>query len=152
MRFVSQSCPILYDPMDCNPPGSSVHGDSPGKNTGVVAMASSRGSSQPSDRTQVSHIAGEFFTLWATREAPGANPKDHLLARGSSQRGTGHGGPQVRASAQALFPSSLSRAACPPTSPSPWPQTQRWGTPCLSELCKLPFLINIDIENTFIAM
>ena len=25
----------LYDPMDCTPPGSSVHGDSPGKNTGV---------------------------------------------------------------------------------------------------------------------
>ena len=25
----------LYDPMDCGPPGSSVHGDSAGKNTGV---------------------------------------------------------------------------------------------------------------------
>ena len=32
-------------------------------------MPSSRGSSQPSDRTQVSCIAGEFFTVWATREA-----------------------------------------------------------------------------------
>ena len=30
-----QSCPILCDPMDSSPPGSSVHGDSPGKNTGV---------------------------------------------------------------------------------------------------------------------
>ena len=30
-----QSCPTLCDPMDCSPPGSSVHGDSPGKNTGV---------------------------------------------------------------------------------------------------------------------
>ena len=29
-----QSCLTLCDPMDCNPPGSSVHG-SPGKNTGV---------------------------------------------------------------------------------------------------------------------
>ena len=29
-----QSCPTLCDPMDCSPPGSSVHGDSPGKNTG----------------------------------------------------------------------------------------------------------------------
>ena len=29
----------------------------------------SRGSSQPRDQTQVSHIAGRFFTLWATREA-----------------------------------------------------------------------------------
>ena len=31
----AQSCPTLCDPMDCSPPGSSVHGDSPGKNTGV---------------------------------------------------------------------------------------------------------------------
>ena len=31
-------------------------------------MPSSRGSSQPKDRTQVSHIAGEFFISWATRE------------------------------------------------------------------------------------
>ena len=30
-----QSCPTLCDPMDCSPPGSSVHGDSLGKNTGV---------------------------------------------------------------------------------------------------------------------
>ena len=32
---VTQLCPALCDPMDCSPPGSSVHGDSPGKNTGV---------------------------------------------------------------------------------------------------------------------
>ena len=31
----SQLCPTLCDPMDCSPPGSSVHGDSPGKNTEV---------------------------------------------------------------------------------------------------------------------
>ena len=30
-----QLCPTLCDPMDCSPPGSSVHGDSPDKNTGV---------------------------------------------------------------------------------------------------------------------
>ena len=33
-----------------------------------VAMPSSRGSSQPRDQTQVSHIAGGFFTIWATKE------------------------------------------------------------------------------------
>ena len=32
--LVTQLCPTLCDPMDCSPPGSSVHGDSPGKNTG----------------------------------------------------------------------------------------------------------------------
>ena len=30
-----QSCPALWDSRDCSPPGSSVHGDSLGKNTGV---------------------------------------------------------------------------------------------------------------------
>ena len=30
-----QSCPTLCDPKDCSPPGSSVHGESPSKNTGV---------------------------------------------------------------------------------------------------------------------
>ena len=34
-----------------------------------VASPFSRGSSQPRDRIQVSHIAGRFFTSWATREA-----------------------------------------------------------------------------------
>ena len=33
--LVAQSCPTLYDLMDCSPLGSSVHGDSPGKNTGM---------------------------------------------------------------------------------------------------------------------
>ena len=33
--LVAQSCPTLCDPMHCSPPGSSVHGDSPGRNTGV---------------------------------------------------------------------------------------------------------------------
>ena len=32
---MAQSCPSLCDPMDCSPPGSSVHGDSPEKNDGV---------------------------------------------------------------------------------------------------------------------
>ena len=31
--LVAQSCPTLHDPMDCSPPSSSVHRDSPGKNT-----------------------------------------------------------------------------------------------------------------------
>ena len=34
-----------------------------------VALPFSRGSSQPRDQTQVSCIAGRFFTVWATREA-----------------------------------------------------------------------------------
>ena len=34
-----QSCPTLCNPMDCSPPGSSVHGNSLGKNTGVGCYA-----------------------------------------------------------------------------------------------------------------
>ena len=35
MCLATQLCPTLCDPMDCSPPGSSVHRDSPGKNTGA---------------------------------------------------------------------------------------------------------------------
>ena len=77
MCLVAQSCLTLCDPMDCSPAGSSVHGNSPGKNTGVgchaipewVAMPSSRRSSQLRDEIQVSHIAGGFFIIWENREA-----------------------------------------------------------------------------------
>ena len=41
--LVAQSCPILCDPMDCNPSGSSVHGDFQGKNTGVGCHALHQG-------------------------------------------------------------------------------------------------------------
>ena len=37
--LVTQSCLTLCDPLDCSPPGSSVHGDSPGKNTGECCHA-----------------------------------------------------------------------------------------------------------------
>ena len=55
--------------MDCSPPDSSVHGDSPGKNTGVGCHAFSQGIFLIQGRTQVSRVAGRFFTGWATREA-----------------------------------------------------------------------------------
>ena len=41
----------------------------PGKNTAMGCHAFSRGSSWPRDWTQVAHIAGRCFTVWATREA-----------------------------------------------------------------------------------
>ena len=37
--LVTQSCQTLFNPLDCSPPGSSVHGDSPGKNTRVGCRA-----------------------------------------------------------------------------------------------------------------
>ena len=43
--------------------------NSPGQKTGVSSLSLLQGSSQTRDPTQVSHIAGRFFTSWATREA-----------------------------------------------------------------------------------
>ena len=37
--LAAQSCPTLWDTMDRSPSGTSVHGDSPGKNTGVGCHA-----------------------------------------------------------------------------------------------------------------
>ena len=61
--LVAQLCPILCDSMDCSLPGSSVNGILQARTLEWVAMPSSRGSSQPRDRTQVSHIAGRLFTV-----------------------------------------------------------------------------------------
>ena len=65
---VTQSCPTLCDPMDCSLPGFSIHGIFQARILEWVAISFSRGSSQPRDRTLVSHIAGRRFTLWAIRE------------------------------------------------------------------------------------
>ena len=68
--LVTESCPSLCNPMDCSLPG---------KNTGVekkkkeywngFPFPSPGESSQTRDQTQISCIAGRFFTIWATREA-----------------------------------------------------------------------------------
>ena len=52
-----QSCPTLCDPMDCSPPGSSVHGTLQARILEWVAMPSSRGSSQLKDGTHISHVS-----------------------------------------------------------------------------------------------
>ena len=45
--LVDQSCPTVCDPMDCSSPGFSVHGHSPGKNTGVGCHALLQGLPTP---------------------------------------------------------------------------------------------------------
>ena len=60
--LVSHSRLTLCNPMDCSPPGSSVHGILQASILGWIAMPFFRGSSQPRDQTQVSHMAGRFFT------------------------------------------------------------------------------------------
>ena len=54
--------------MDYSPPGSSVHGILQARILEQVAIHFSRRSSQSRDQTHISHIAGGFFTFWATKE------------------------------------------------------------------------------------
>ena len=63
--LVAQLYVTVCDPVDRSPPGSSVHGNSPGKNTGVGCHALLQGIFP----TQGAN-PGRFFTIWATREAP----------------------------------------------------------------------------------
>ena len=59
----------LCDPMDCSPPGSSIHGIFKARVLEWSAISFSRGSSWPRDPTRVSCIAGRHFTVWASRES-----------------------------------------------------------------------------------
>ena len=79
--FVTQSCLTLWDPTDCNPPGSSVYGILLAKILEWVAIPFSKGSSRPRDWTWVSCTPGGFLTVWATREA-------HILWNTALQIGT----------------------------------------------------------------
>ena len=65
-----QSCPTLWDPMDCSPPGSSVYGILQARILEWIAMPSSRGSSWPKDWTWVCCIAGGFFTTASLGNVP----------------------------------------------------------------------------------
>ena len=75
MCSVTQLCPILCDPMDCSPPGSSDYGHSPGKNTGVGLPGSPpRDLPDPGlEPTSLSYpaLAGRFCTTSTTWEARG---------------------------------------------------------------------------------
>ena len=68
-----QSCPTLCNPMDCSLPGSSVHGDSPGKNTGVCCHVLLQGTflthGQNPRLLRLSALAGRLFTTGTTWEA-----------------------------------------------------------------------------------
>ena len=67
--LITQLRPTLCGPMDYSPPGSSVHGILQARTLERVAISSFRGFPWPRYWTQVSCIAGTFFTVWLTREA-----------------------------------------------------------------------------------
>ena len=63
--LVAQSCLTVCNPMDCSPPGSSVHGILQTRILEWVATPFSRGCSWLRSQTLFSCIAGRFFTIWA---------------------------------------------------------------------------------------
>ena len=75
---VTQVCPTLCNPMDYNPPGSSIHGILQARILEWIAIPFCRRSSRPRDWTQVSCIAGRFFTVWATRKPLGYATLSHF--------------------------------------------------------------------------
>ena len=67
--WVTLSCLTLGDPSDCSPLFSSLRGILQARILEWVAISFSRGSSWLRNPTQVTHIAGSFFTIWAIRKA-----------------------------------------------------------------------------------
>ena len=92
---VVQSCPTFCDPMDCSPSGSSACEILQARILERVAIAFSKVSHWLRNQTQVSCIAGRFFTIWVTREVwwahwneltwghdgAGDAPKEHTSAQ-----------------------------------------------------------------------
>ena len=67
--YRAQSCPTLCDPVDCSPPGSSVHRIPQTRILEWVAISVSRESSRTRDWTCVSCIGRWILYHWATSEA-----------------------------------------------------------------------------------
>ena len=69
---VAKLCLTLCHPMDCSPPGSSVHRISQTRILEWVSISFSRGSSQPRDQSGISSIGRRVLYHWAMWEAPRA--------------------------------------------------------------------------------
>ena len=80
-KLVTHLCLTLYDPMDSSLPVSSVHVILQARILEWVVISFSRGSSQPRDQTQVTHIAGRLFTDWAPRKAFCVSLKTFIIVR-----------------------------------------------------------------------
>ena len=93
---VAQSCMTLCDPMDCSPPGSSIHGILQARVLEWVAISFSGGSSPPRDWNRVSRIVGRRFTAWATRvvQCPGAGGQTRKVTKKGWETGPGQSSPR----------------------------------------------------------
>ena len=140
---LAQSCLTLCDPMDCSPPGSSVYGIFQARILEWVAIFFSRGSSQPRDWTQVSHIVGRCFTIWATREAPENLPMKKSPGQnvfmGECYLTFKEDSIPILKFFQKFLEGTLPNSCCETL--LPWHQSKKM---MLSEMYRLIFLMNID--------
>ena len=90
--WVAQSCPTPSNPMDCSPPGSSVHGDSPGKNTGVGCHALLQGIFPSQGSKPGLQHCRQVLTIWA----PGQVGRLAYLLQSPHGPGAGEGIKAVR--------------------------------------------------------
>ena len=66
--YLSQSCLTFCNSMDCSPPGSSVHGDSPGKSAVVDCHSILKGIFPSHSSNPGLQHCRWIFTVWTTRE------------------------------------------------------------------------------------
>ena len=91
----------LCDPVDCSPPGSSVHGILQARILEWVAMPSSRGSSPPRDRTHVSYVSCIGRQVLYHQRHLGTCP--NLLKKKKNDKRGSAGSPQYRVHSAAQF-------------------------------------------------
>ena len=138
---VAQSCPTLCDPMDWSLSGSSVHGVFQVRILKWIAISFSRGSSQPKNRTQVSCIAGRFFTNWAMREGRIVTILWWFLLYINMNW------PQVY-----MCPTKSWTPLPPPSLPYPSGLSQSTGFGCPASCIKLALVINFTCGNVHVSM
>ena len=137
MRFgirMSESCSVVLDSL--GPHGLYSPWNSPGQNTGVSSCSLLQGLFTTRDQTQVSCIAGRFFTSWTTREASENLPESLFKLRflGCTLRkpdSASQGCPELNSHLPLPLPPPQ-----PPTSPLP---TVDYSISDLPTLCSWPW-------------
>ena len=132
-----QSGPTLRDPMDCSPPGSSVHGILQASIWECAAIPFSRGSSQPRDRTQVSCIGRQILYCLSHKgkaaEAPGMKGVSKSSSAPRSRRAQGQPSATERFPGNpGVMPRSAASHLNPAVNTEAWVPSRRLLAPPLS--------------------
>ena len=141
-----QSCLTLCDPMDCSPPGSTVHGDSSGQNTGVGCCFLLQEISHPRDKTSslaipALQVDSLLLNQIPTKPVPSSASRGHRSVLGQNR---------LDLFAALLFP-LLSLPCLPLTSSSADVTVSHsqflWLVSAKAYLCSLsPLIVEMDIS------